>query len=366
MMLPARISEARSPLSDHPLPIVLYPSRVHKVISLVYLALSTAFLVNVIQPIPTTLVGLLFTGAIALWLLRVIVVNCMYLYPGSTFLKLDSASFTISSNFRQHQIPWSVVRRFAPVDASSSSSRIWVGWQMLPGYAPDDEPRSRFGRPSDEFDGILSSNYGLSPQDLADLLNQLRDRFTTDPSQASDRANPPKTTTAVYSAKALAILHQSLPIKLSGGLARVLISQSIVIGVIGLIHFGFAGTWPLILILSFVVLTYLYPKTNGLYLHRDGFTVHSFLSEETVRWEAIAEFVPEFTRNSSYVGWRYHPTHSPQTKIVKMQRVLLNVDEKFSDNYGLRATDLADILNEMLARYRTSSLDPSSATSLPE
>ncbi|PZO14345.1 MAG: hypothetical protein DCF25_15090 [Leptolyngbya foveolarum] len=302
-MPPVRISEARSPLSDRALPITLHPSGGHKAVSLVYLALFAACLVNAVYPFPSTLVGLFFRGAIALWALRGLVVNFVYLYPRSTFLKLDSAGFTVCHSFRQRQVRWSAVRRVSTVDVSSRSRVLRVGWQYLPNYLPDGKPIGRLtGWRSQEFDGVLSENYGLKPQDLADFLNQLSDRFSTSDSfQTSDRLNLLEATTAAYSAKALAVLAQPLPVELSTGLANVITVQAIVVGVICWSQFGLVGAWPIILLLSFVVLLYLRPHTNRLNIHRDGFTIHSFLSKETVRWEAIAQFAPEFTRHSSYV-----------------------------------------------------------------
>ena len=364
------MSKARSLLSDRAFPITLCPSRGRKAASLVYLALFSVFLVNVIYPIPTTLVGLLIRGAIALWALRGMVVHFLYLYPGSTFLKLDSVGFTVRDNFRQCQVRWSVVRQFSTVNVSSRSRILKVGWQYLPD-SPDQLPVPLpicrpVGWRRQEFDGVLLENYGLDPVDLADCLNQLKDCFSVSNSQAGDRANPSKTATAAYSSKALAVLAQPLPIQLSTGLARIITFQAIVVGVICVSQFGFATIWPLILILSFVVLLYWRSGTNRLYIDRDGFTIYAFMRQETVRWEAIATFTPEFTRRSSYVGWRYHSEHLPQTQSVKMHRVLLSTDGKFDDNYGLRTTDLADVLNEMLARYRRGSLESSSALSPSE
>jgi hypothetical protein len=94
------------------------------------------------------------------------------LLPAGTFLRLDSQGFTYALLFRKRSVRWVDVERFR---VAQLGDREHVVWDFLPTATPDAERdvMRRFG-----YDASLPSSYGMAPNHLVALMEDLRLRQT--------------------------------------------------------------------------------------------------------------------------------------------------------------------------------------------
>lgn len=99
------------------------------------------------------------------------VVSCVNLFPNSSYLRLTREGFTICSMFRCRSIEWRHVSNFG---VTRIGTRKMVGWNPL--HAP-----SKLGKTTKRmfcYVSALPETYGLSAEELAELMNRLRDDYT--------------------------------------------------------------------------------------------------------------------------------------------------------------------------------------------
>ena len=97
------------------------------------------------------------------------VVFAINLLPRSSYLQITSEGFEMCSMFRSRFIAWKDVGRFG---VTRIGTRKMVGWDPL-------QPVSKLGKANQTLCGYafaLPDTYGLKAEELAELLNSVRDR----------------------------------------------------------------------------------------------------------------------------------------------------------------------------------------------
>jgi hypothetical protein len=147
-------------------PCVLYPSRIR---SLAFLLVSVLFVLGGIW--------LREDGSVAAWLTIVVfglsaAVFSANLLPGSSYLKLTSEGFERRVLFRTHSEAWKNIQRFEAYRNPTSSSRL-VGFFYEPDYASSARGAAgrKISRSMVGVDGALPDTYGMSADELAELMN---------------------------------------------------------------------------------------------------------------------------------------------------------------------------------------------------
>jgi hypothetical protein len=97
----------------------------------------------------------------------VAVVNSL---PGSSYLRLDNEGFTTCSLFRSHTFRWSDVERF---EVARISTNKMVVFNFSDTYLRQEVGR-KIATAMAGYEGALPESYGLSPEELAKLLNRHR------------------------------------------------------------------------------------------------------------------------------------------------------------------------------------------------
>jgi hypothetical protein len=97
----------------------------------------------------------------------------LQLHPKAGYLHLAPDGFTYCGLFRAHTVRWGHVCEFAVMRVSS----IWmVGWNFTPDYRPPGRARA-ISKSLYGCEGALPDTYGMKPQELADLMETLRQRY---------------------------------------------------------------------------------------------------------------------------------------------------------------------------------------------
>jgi hypothetical protein len=94
------------------------------------------------------------------------------LLPGSSYLLLEQGGFTICNVFRKTFYSWSDVAEFLPVEVGSQTM---VGLRFNERYKAVAIGR-KLARHLSGVDGALPDTYGQKAQELASLLNKVRER----------------------------------------------------------------------------------------------------------------------------------------------------------------------------------------------
>jgi hypothetical protein len=101
-------------------------------------------------------------------------VGVVGLLPNSSYLTLTEQGFLFVSLFRKRFVAWSNVESFVPVRIQRKKM---VGWN----YSSDYQASARLRRVSFAMTGVeaaLPDTYGISAEQLAELMNELRVKYT--------------------------------------------------------------------------------------------------------------------------------------------------------------------------------------------
>jgi hypothetical protein len=110
------------------------------------------------------LASIIFFGLCAL-------VGLVSLLPNSSYLTLTEQGFLFVSLFRKHFVDWSDVQSFVPVKVRRISM---VGWNYSSEFR--ESKRVRWVNAAVAgMEAALPETYGMPAEQLADLMNQLRD-----------------------------------------------------------------------------------------------------------------------------------------------------------------------------------------------
>lgn len=146
-----------------PLPLVLYPSRGRFTLLLLFSLTFVAggvWLVRTGKPFGYLCIALF--GLCAL-------VFAVKLHPGLSYLRLQRDGFTFGNLFLTRQIPWGRVQAFGVIPFGRQRLVAWNYVPATPTAGPAISPPKRFSG----YQAMLPDNYGMQPQLLADLLNDL-------------------------------------------------------------------------------------------------------------------------------------------------------------------------------------------------
>ena len=117
------------------------------------------------------------------------------------------------------------------------------------------------------------------------------------------------------------------------------------------------AAWVLIVFFGvgvFIAFVALLPGTTYLRLTPEGYEMRAAFRTLKQSWQHIERFqtyrLPlSWNRN---VGIIYDPSYKSRARTRRLNRSLAGVDGALSDNYGLAANELANLMNEWLNRYK--------------
>jgi hypothetical protein len=148
------------------LPMTLHASKV-KMLGLV--AISAVFVVIGIYMSPKEpVMGLLCAGFFGLCG----IVGVLGLIPGGSYLLIERDGFTMSSLFRKHSYRW---REVGPFGVKRISRNKMVCWNFAPNYSGPKRGAS-VSKTLTGIEAALPDTYGKKAEDLAELMNELRQR----------------------------------------------------------------------------------------------------------------------------------------------------------------------------------------------
>jgi len=96
-------------------------------------------------------------------------------HPKAAYLRLAPEGFTFCALFRTATVPWTQICEFRPTCVGGLNT---VGWN----YTPDYQPARRVRRIVNFLCGCeatLPDTYGMKPQDLAALMESLRQQYAS-------------------------------------------------------------------------------------------------------------------------------------------------------------------------------------------
>lgn len=96
----------------------------------------------------------------------------------------------------------------------------------------------------------------------------------------------------------------------------------------------------------------LHPNSSYLELSSEGFTFASLFRRSFVPWSHVREFIPYKMHHNAMVGWNYSSSFAGSATGRKVSTALAGVEAALPDTYGMKATDLASLLNQLLAQHR--------------
>ena len=141
------------------LPITLYPNRKE---ALFHLTTSTLLAIGGYFGLEDNV----WMGSFCMVLFSTMaIVFLIQIFTNVSYLRLDYEGFTINHLGHRQTIPWYTVRAFVPMKGSNAS----VGWWYISAARQSETTRALTG-----VDGMLSDNYGMKRQHLAELMNDLR------------------------------------------------------------------------------------------------------------------------------------------------------------------------------------------------
>lgn len=113
--------------------------------------------------------GYLCGGFFALCLL----VFGLQFHPKASYLHLTPDGFTLCSLFRAHTVRWVHVREFAVIYVGPNRM---VAWNFMPDHPPTGHARA-ISKSLSGYEAALPDTYGLKPEELAGLMENLRQRY---------------------------------------------------------------------------------------------------------------------------------------------------------------------------------------------
>jgi len=96
-------------------------------------------------------------------------VGLVGLLPNSSYLTLTDRGFEFASLYRKHFVSWSDVDSFIPIKIQHNRM---VGWNYSPGFSKSQRLR-RVNTALAGTEAALPDTYGMSAEELADLMNRL-------------------------------------------------------------------------------------------------------------------------------------------------------------------------------------------------
>jgi hypothetical protein len=96
----------------------------------------------------------------------------------------------------------------------------------------------------------------------------------------------------------------------------------------------------------------LHPKSSYLVLTHEGFTFSSLFRKTFVPWSKVQSILPVRVALTQMVGLNFTPEFWTSAKTVrKVNTALSGAEGALPDTYGMSATDLSALMNELWVRY---------------
>jgi len=145
-----------------PDPLKVYPNRAKWMVAVLACGIMTTAGVWIIGD--GQWLGLIPTAFFGLGL----VVSLVLLLPNSSFLELDDDGFLFRNLFRDSRFSWADIGGF---EARRLSMRKFVTFNFAHGYTASRHARA-LARTVSGAEAALPDTYGMSAEDLADLMNE--------------------------------------------------------------------------------------------------------------------------------------------------------------------------------------------------
>ncbi len=121
---------------------------------------------------------LIFNGRFMDWLGIIFfgfcsIVFALQLLPNASYLRLTPEGFTMCSLFRSHSYSWTEIENFAVGHASRMKTVVF----NHPSFHTKQATLKKANKKFFGFEACLPDTYGMSAEELADLLNRWRRRF---------------------------------------------------------------------------------------------------------------------------------------------------------------------------------------------
>jgi hypothetical protein len=101
---------------------------------------------------------------------------------------------------------------------------------------------------------------------------------------------------------------------------------------------------------ALVALALLLPGSSFITLNREGFLFASLFRKHEVRWQDVVEFRTIRVGLNTMVGWNYAGAANAHATLRSVNQALSGVDAALPDIYGMRADDLATLLETIRAQ----------------
>lgn len=98
-------------------------------------------------------------------------VSAINLIPGASYLYLNETGFEICSLFRKHKFEWRDISRLEIIKAANVQKIIVFN------FVGDKAQKTNLSKSLSGYSAGVPDSYGLSYEDLADLMNSYRDQY---------------------------------------------------------------------------------------------------------------------------------------------------------------------------------------------
>ncbi len=132
-------------------------------------------------------IGYLCAGFFALG----VPVAIIQLLPGSSYLRIADDGLSFANLYRETNIPWSAIDHFSVVTIKQTGITVnkMVGFNFVPTYEPAKIGR-RISTAIAQCEGALPDTYGLTAEELADLLNERLAEYNRSTDEQKLECNP--------------------------------------------------------------------------------------------------------------------------------------------------------------------------------
>ncbi|HTT06830.1 MAG TPA: STM3941 family protein [Steroidobacteraceae bacterium] len=96
----------------------------------------------------------------------------------------------------------------------------------------------------------------------------------------------------------------------------------------------------------------LLPGSAFLQVTHEGFTYCSLYRRHHTAWHDVKEFRPIIVGTKAMVGWNYNAVANHHLRLRRVSAAIAGVEAALPDTYGMTASDLATLLNDLLQRNR--------------
>jgi hypothetical protein len=108
---------------------------------------------------------------------------------------------------------------------------------------------------------------------------------------------------------------------------------------------GFFGLCAVVALLQFL------PQSSCLRLGAEGFTIRTLYREQTYRWEDVDTFGVTRVRLNKMVGFNFAPHFQRAARLRRVSAALVGFEGALPDTYGMKAEELADLMNQYKYRH---------------